>query len=93
MSEIKINHLKVMQQTSMLKVAGYALKTEDSKIPGENLNTLAASMKFIEQQEKIIELLELYKQLVIKDAQDIENMNTAAMDQDKLIESIFSGGK
>lgn len=73
MAEIKFNNFGLDRQLLALKTAANNIET-NTQISDEGVNTLSASMKYIEQHKQIGELYELYKKLILKDVIDINHM-------------------
>lgn len=78
MSEIKFN-LGVSNEISSLTSSGAALNSDSSEISADSVSTLNTAVKYIDQHGQIAELLNLYKQLIIKDASDLsQTMETVS---------------
>lgn len=78
MSEIKFN-LGVSNEISSLTSSGVALNNDFSEISADSVSTLDTAVKYIDQHGQIAELLNLYKQLIIKDASDLsQTMETVS---------------
>ena len=63
------------------------LSIADSALRYDDLQTLPAAEKFIEQQADIRDLLRSYKALLLKDLNDLSNMIQSAEDMDDAIAS------
>lgn len=81
MAEFKLSQ-KFRDEISELKNAGDTMNSSAAEISSEGVDTLKTSMKYIEQHEEIIELMNLFRSLVIKDAGDLETMMAAVEDAD-----------
>ena len=65
--------------------SGNALNAEFANFPVDNLTTLKTAVKFHNQNNNIKILLDLYKELVIKDAKDISDMVKEARKMDEIL--------
>ena len=87
MSEIKVNKIELDLQLNALNLSGVTIDTDVSGVTSDGVETLVTSLKYIEQHKQIAELMNLYKQLVIKDAADIR----AAQNTISSFDSMVSG--
>lgn len=71
MSEIKVNKIALDFQLNALSMSGVTIDTDVSGVTSDGVETLVTSLKYIEQHKQIAELMNLYKQLIIKDVADI----------------------
>jgi len=91
MSEIKVNKELLAVQLSSLNAAGAAISTDVSAITSDGVDTLAVSLKYIAQHKQIADLMDLYKQLVAKDAGDIKEMQNAVSSLDLMMSQSYTG--
>lgn len=89
MGEIKINLIALDGEICTFRSAGDNISTSDADIDSSGVNTLETCLKYIEQQKKIALLLDVCKNLVIKDAGDVEMMKGTVAGLDAIISSVF----
>lgn len=89
MPEFKIDSFLLSALISNMSTKGAEIAT-DSEVSNEGVDTLQTAVKYVSQQEKIVEVLELYKQLIAKDAGDIREMQGAATALDLTISNSFN---
>lgn len=85
MSEIKVNKVELSLQLNALSLSGTLIDTDVSGVTSEGVETLTTSLKYIEQHKQIAELMDLYKQLVIKDAAEIKAAQNAFSSLDSTV--------
>ena len=68
--EFKVNK-EIIGEVQDVSNCGTKINEEYSEISSEGVNTLQTAISYIQQQKDIMEILELYKELVSKDTQDI----------------------
>lgn len=89
MSEIKVNKVELSLQLNALSLSGTLIDTDVSSVTSEGVETLTTSLKYIEQHKQIAELMDLYKQLVIKDAAEIKAAQNAFSSLDSTVSRSF----
>ncbi|MEE0931030.1 MAG: DUF5344 family protein [Acutalibacteraceae bacterium] len=89
MSEIKVNKVELSLQLNALSLSGTLIDTDVSGVTSEGVETLTTSLKYIEQHKQIAELMDLYKQLVIKDAAEIKAAQNAFSSLDSTVSRSF----
>lgn len=89
MSEIKVNKVELALQLNALSLSGGLIDTDVSGVTSEGVETLSTSLKYIEQHKQIAELMDLYKQLVQKDAADIKAAQKAFSSLDSRVSRTF----
>lgn len=77
MAEFKVSD-SITPQIADFRKAGNQLNDSYAKTDADGVNTLNAANAYISQQDKLRALLDLYNQLVQKDAKDLDDMVTAA---------------
>ena len=79
MSEIKYD-LDLTKDIVTLANTGSSLNGSATSISSDEVSTLKAAVKYIEQHDQIKEIINLYKSLILKDASDLsqtlENVKT-----------------
>lgn len=91
MSEIKVNKMELVLQLDALNSAGESINIDVSSITSDGVETLNTSLKYIEQHKQIADLMDLYKQLIAKDAKDIKAMQNAVSQLDVIMSQSFTG--
>lgn len=91
MAEFKIND-GILDEISNLKSAGNSLNGQYSPISPDDVRTLQAARILIAQHECIKKLVDLYKSLVLKEAQDLYDMVEEAKMMDTKIAGSTGGG-
>ena len=84
MAEFKINEA-LTEEISALRNSGNAINDEYAAVSSDNVSTLKTSVSIISQHTNIKSLLELYKSLVLRDAQDLDDLVDEAMEMDATI--------
>ena len=84
MSEFKVNK-SLSSEISNLRDSGNAVNDGYKSISSDNVSTLKTSTSILAQHESIKSLLDLYKSLVLKDAQDLDDMVAEANEMDAKI--------
>lgn len=90
MPEIKVNKVELALQLNALNLAGEAISVDVSSITSDGVDTLDTSLKYIEQHKQIADLMDLYKQLIAKDAGDIKSMQNAVSQLDIMMSQSFT---
>ncbi len=79
MSEIKYD-MDLTSDIVVLANTGSSMNVSATSISADEVSTLEAAVKYIEQHNQIKEIINLYKRLILKDASDLwqtlENVKT-----------------
>ena len=86
MAEFKVSDA-ITPQIAEFRRAGNGLKDGYAKTDDEGVSTLDTANAYIRQQEKLYALIDLYNQLVQKDAKDLDDMVAAAKELDAKLAS------
>lgn len=73
MAEFKITKA-LSSEISTLQSDGNAINDGFKATPSDDVSSLSAAMEFIKEQKQIKQMLELYSQLLVKDANDLTEM-------------------
>ncbi len=84
MAEFKINEA-LTGEISALRDSGNLINDDYASIPSDNVSTLKTSVSIISQHASIKSLLDLYKSLVLRDAQDFDDLVDEANEMDATI--------
>lgn len=84
MEEFKIDKA-LTGEISALRDSGNLINDNYSTISSDNVSTLKTSVSIIAQHASIKSLLDLYKSLVLRDAQDLDNLVDEANEMDVTI--------
>lgn len=79
MAEFKVNS-GLNGEISLFNSSGERINESVAQIDGGS--TLKTSVRYVEEDQKIIELFNLYKQLIAKDTADLNRMAEAARELD-----------
>lgn len=82
MTEFKISS-GLASEISEMKNAGEALNASIEDLSSDGVSTLKTSMMFIRESQEILELITLYRRLVLKDVADLSNMMSTAEEMDQ----------
>lgn len=89
MAEFKISKA-LSSEISTLKSKGEAINDGYSATPTDGVSTLSAAVAFINEQKDIKKMLELYGQLLAKDANDLTEMVKSVEEADKKASKTYS---
>ena len=84
MTEFKIDKA-LAEEISALRESGILINDDYVPISSENVSTLKTSVSIISQHASIKSLLDLYKSLVLRDAQDLDDLVDEANEMDAAI--------
>lgn len=84
MAEFKV-HPKLIDEISALRNAGNEINDGYREISSGGASTLKTSMEIIDQHDSLKSLLEWYKLLLLRDAQDLDDMVDEARRMDETI--------
>lgn len=88
-TEFKINKA-LTGEISELRNSGNLINDSYSEIPIDNVRTLKTSVNIISQHNEIKRLLDLYKELILKDAEDLDDLIAEAIAMDTAISSLHN---
>ena len=86
MAEFKINSA-LSDEIAALKDSGNLVNDGYASVPSDGVSTLKTSVSIISQHESIKSLMDLYKALVLRDVQDLNDMVEEAAKMDAAIAS------
>lgn len=86
MAEFKITE-KLSDEIAGVKKTGKKINDDYKKVSSEDVDTLDTAVEYLEQHKRIKKLLELYKELVLKDVKDMKSMVKEVEEMDKSISS------
>ena len=89
MAEFKIDKA-LSGEISGLRDSGNLINDGYASISSDNVSTLKTSMSIISQHSRIKDLLDLYKALALRDAQDLDDLVREAEEMDAAISSSHS---
>lgn len=84
MAEFKINNA-LTGEISALRDSGNLINDTYATVSSDNVSTLKTSVSIISQHASIKSLLDLYKALVLRDAQDLDDLVDEANEMDAAI--------
>lgn len=84
MAEFKVNEL-LAGEISAFSNSGTELIASASEITISGVSSLKTSVRYVEEHNAIIGLMKLYKQLIAKDASDLQTMKESAEELDAKI--------
>lgn len=84
MAEFKIDRA-LTKEIAALRDSGNLINDDYVAISSDNVSTLKTSVSIISQHESIKSLLDLYKSLILRDAQDLDNLVNEAIEMDATI--------
>lgn len=84
MAEFKIDKA-LTGEISALRDSGNLINDDYAAISSDNVSTLKTSVSIISQHASIKSLLDLYKSLVLRDAQDLDDLVDEANEMDAAI--------
>lgn len=84
MAELKINEA-LCSDIGNLKSSANSINNGYESIPSDDMNSLKTAVCYISQQDKIKALLELYKDLILRDVKDLEDLVKEVKEMDKTI--------
>ncbi len=73
MAEFKISKA-LSSEIATLKTKGSAINDDFSAATTDDVSSLSAAVAFVKEQKQIKQMLELYSQLLVKDANDLAEM-------------------
>lgn len=86
MAEFKIDKA-LTGEISGLRDSGNLINNGYAAVSSDNVSTLKTSVSIISQHASIKSLLDLYKSLVLRDAQDLDDLVSEATEMDAAISS------
>lgn len=84
MAEFKIDRA-LTKEIAALRDSGNLINDDYVAVSSDNVSTLKTSVSIISQHESIKSLLDLYKSLILRDAQDLDNLVNEAIEMDATI--------
>ena len=84
MTEFKIADA-LEDEITALQNAGNALRDVSNSISDNNVSTLKTAVRFAVEHQAIMDLVDLYRQLVDKEASDLREMKRTAEELDETI--------
>lgn len=84
MAEFKIDRA-LTKEIAALRDSGNLINDDYVAVSSDNVSTLKTSVSIISQHESIKSLLGLYKSLILRDAQDLDNLVNEAIEMDATI--------
>ncbi len=84
MVEVKFNPL-LFGEIIQFGNDGKEINADVESVSAEGVSSLKTSVKFVEENNDIQQLLKLYQKLILKDVADLNEMMTSAEQLDKVI--------
>ena len=84
MAEFKIDRA-LTEEIAALRSSGNLINYDYVVISSDSVNTLKTSVSIISQHESIKSLHDLYKSLILRDAQDFDDLVEEAIEMDSTI--------
>lgn len=89
MAEFKIDRA-LTKEIAALRDSGNLINDDYVAVSSDNVSTLKTSVSIISQHESIKSLLDLYKSLILRDAQDLDNLVNEAIEMDATISTSYN---
>lgn len=88
-AEFKIDRA-LTKEIAALRDSGNLINDDYVAVSSDNVSTLKTSVSIISQHESIKSLLDLYKSLILRDAQDLDNLVNEAIEMDATISTSYN---